>query len=65
MKMERTILERQQKTIETQFGPVRVKEVTLNGKVRLSAEYDDIAEIARRTGKPFGEIEREIAIANK
>ena len=65
MKMERTILERCQKTIETQFGPVRVKEVTLNGKVRLSAEYDDIADIARRTGKPFGEIEREIAIANK
>lgn len=65
MKMQRTILERHQKTIETQFGPVRVKEVTLNGKVRLSAEYDDIAEIAGRTGKPFGDIEREIEISNE
>ena len=65
MKMERTILERCQKTIETQFGPVRVKEVTLNGKVRLSAECDDIAEIARRTGMPFGKIEREIGITTE
>ena len=64
MEMQRTVLDRKEITVDTEWGPVRMKEVTLNGKKRLSPEYDDIAEIAGRTGKPFGDIERECIIHN-
>ena len=64
MEMQWTVLDRKEITVDTEWGPVRMKEVTLNGKKRLSPEYDDIAEIAGRTGKPFGDIERECIIHN-
>lgn len=45
--MERTVLLREADVVETEFGEVRVKRVTLpNGTKRCYAEHDSIAEIA-------------------
>ena len=50
----RAVLERSEETVETEYGPVRVKKVTGWGVSRSKAEYEDIAKIAR---------EREISLA--
>ena len=42
--------------IDTPWGKVKAKGVLINGKKRLYPEYDDVAEICRRTGKPFFEV---------
>ncbi|MBQ7745860.1 MAG: nickel pincer cofactor biosynthesis protein LarC [Spirochaetia bacterium] len=54
--MERTVLERQIEEIDTPWGKVKTKGVLINGKKRLYPEYDSIAAICRRTGKPFFEV---------
>lgn len=60
-RMERTVLPRETSTVETSYGPVRVKTVTLpDGSRRTKPEYDDVAAAARAAGKPFNEIAREI-----
>ena len=59
--MERTVLPREEATVRTSLGPVRVKTVTLpDGTRRSKPESDDIAQIAARTGRPFIEIDREL-----
>ena len=57
LKMERAVLPREIRTVETSLGAVRVKTVTLpEGGRRSYPEYDDVAELCRATGKPFPEV---------
>lgn len=44
---ERYILDRTERTLETQYGPVRCKEVSGYGVCRSKLEYEDLARIAR------------------
>ena len=46
----RHTLQRQERTVETESGPVRVKESSGWGVTRNKAEYEDLAEIARAKG---------------
>ena len=46
----RHTLQRQERTVETESGPVRVKESSGWGVTRNKAEYEDLAEIARTKG---------------
>jgi uncharacterized protein (TIGR00299 family) protein len=54
----RHLLSRTVRTMETVYGPVRVKEVQLDGTVRVRAEYDDLLRIARERGLPLPEVAR-------
>lgn len=56
MKMERSVLRREICEVETSMGPVRVKVCQLFSGVRYYAEYEDVAELSRRYGKPYYEV---------
>ena len=56
----RYILNRDEKVIETKFGPVRVKEVTGYGVNRKKYEYEDIARIARDMKMSYQDVLDEI-----
>ena len=57
----RRILAREIVTVETPLGPVRAKVGRLDGRVlRVSAEYEDVREIARRSGLAFASVVRRI-----
>ena len=52
--MTRTCLPRRHETVETQFGPVRVKVGSMAGEdVVRSPEYEDCARLAREKSVPF------------
>ena len=53
---ERITLPRRETTVETEYGPVRVKYA--GGKCK--AEYEDLARIARETDKPLAEVRSEV-----
>ena len=48
--MRRAVLERRVETVETAFGPVRVKIASGFGVERVKYEYEDLAKIAREQG---------------
>ena len=55
--MERTALPRTFETVQTAWGEVQVKVVTLpNGTVRAYPEFDDVSRICRQTGASFGDV---------
>ena len=55
-RMERTVLARAIETVETPYGPARVKRVELpDGAVRVTPEYEDAAAIAREHGIPVAD----------
>lgn len=54
--MERYRAERVASTVATPWGSVRVK----IGAGRVRPEHDDVAEIARRTGRAYSDVAREI-----
>ena len=59
MKMERTVLKRSAKEVETPYGTLKVKECTLpDGSIRRYPEYESAASVARKTGLPLQEIYR-------
>ena len=58
--MSRYVLDRETETVSTAWGPVRVKTAEGMGVKKRKAEYDDLAEIARRTGLSLEEIRREL-----
>jgi len=49
----RKVLERESKTVDTDFGPVQVKVAYMNGYERFAPEYDDCVRIAREKGIPL------------
>ena len=50
-------------TVQTRFGPVRVKTAQGYGVTREKAEYDDLARLARESGQPLDEIRAAVAQA--
>ena len=58
---KRFVLDRTIRTVETPYGPVRVKESTGYGVTRRKLEYDDVAKIAREQGKSVAEIRAELS----
>lgn len=66
IKITRRILERQIEEIESPYGKIKVKKIFLENKIRFVPEYEDIAELARKTKKGFYDLYREIQeLANK
>ena len=52
--VERVALPRQQVTVETEYGPVRVKKASApDGSVNLAPEYEDCRRLARERGVPL------------
>ncbi len=56
VRCERSTLTRRMETLDTEFGPVRVKVSEGWGVVRRKAEYEDLARIARERGLSIGEV---------
>ena len=59
----RHLLERSESTVETPYGPVRVKRAGPNGSARVQPEYDDLLRIARERGLALAEVTRVVAAA--
>jgi uncharacterized protein (TIGR00299 family) protein len=56
---DRIVLEREQLAVATRFGRIRVKRTwDPEGRVSLSAEYDDCKRAARRAGAPLRDVVR-------
>lgn len=58
MKMERTVLPREEKTIETPFGEVRVKVCTCQGETYTYPEYESLVRLCREKGISYKEAMR-------
>ncbi|MBR3289730.1 MAG: nickel pincer cofactor biosynthesis protein LarC [Clostridia bacterium] len=58
--LRRYVLDRQIETADTVFGAIRRKTATGYGVTRCKWEYDDVAGVARKTGKTLAEIEESI-----
>lgn len=55
--VQKTMLQRQSKTVSTPYGNVRVKSaVCKNGKIKSKAEYDDCKKIAQKHNLPLAEV---------
>ena len=51
--VERRVLQRSTQSVETEYGPVRVKVARLNGRRRVAPEYEDCAGLARSCQVPI------------
>ena len=58
--LSRYTLERSVETVETSYGPVRVKTATGMGVHRRKAEYDDLAALAERNHVPLETVRGEV-----
>lgn len=56
----RFTLKRREETVETAYGPVRKKISQGHGVTRAKLEYEDLAAIAKKTGRPLEEVRKEI-----
>lgn len=56
----RFTLKRREETVETAYGPVQKKISQGHGVTRAKLEYEDLAAIAKKTGRPLEEIRKEI-----
>lgn len=56
----RFTLKRREETVETAYGPVRKKISQGHGVTRAKLEYEDLATIAKKAGRPLEEIRKEI-----
>ena len=55
------MLRREEKTVKTPLGEVRIKESFFNGKrVRVKPEFEDCKKLASKYGKSIEEISMEI-----
>lgn len=52
----RYVLAREIKTLDTPFGPVRIKESSIDGERRRTLEYDDVTRIARERKLSFAAV---------
>ena len=55
-RVTRRKLHREERTVETRFGTVKVKVVFVNDGERITPEYEDCARIAREKGVPLLEV---------
>ena len=61
--MARTILPREEVTIETSYGEVRAKKVTLpDGEVRVYPEYESVKKLAEEKNVPMREIKNKCGL---
>ena len=58
--MSRYVLRRSVETVETSYGPVRVKKAAGPGVSRSKAEYDDLAALALKHGVSLSDVRREL-----
>ncbi len=58
MEMERTVLQREIRKVQTCLGEARVKVCLLEGKERCYPEYDAVVELCRAGHMPFEEVYR-------
>ncbi len=58
--MDRAVLSRSLQSIEISGGTIRRKTASGYGAVKSKLEYDDVAEIARNTGKTLQEVKEEV-----
>lgn len=58
-KLQRYVLEREVQNIETDYGNIRCKISKGYGVIRKKYEYDDLAKIAKETGKSIEELLRD------
>ena len=57
----KSMLERKSRTVETSYGPIRVKEGLFKGKViKYKPEHDDCVRIAGEAGVPLREVYSEV-----
>ncbi len=61
--LDRFVAHREERTIETAHGPVRIKVGPPGAASRFRPEADDVARIARDTARSFRDVERELADA--
>lgn len=54
--MDRTVLNREKRTVNTAYGEMDVKVCSRDGLQRVYPEYESVAKISRDTGKPLKEI---------
>lgn len=60
-KMERTVLPREEESVDTAYGTFRVKKVTLpGGKVRTYPEHDDVVKAASEKNIPAADVWDEV-----
>ena len=52
----RHTVKRRIEAVATPLGTVRVKTATIDGQPRRTLEYDDVARIARESGRPIAEV---------
>ncbi|MYD62137.1 MAG: nickel pincer cofactor biosynthesis protein LarC [Gemmatimonadetes bacterium] len=58
--VQRHILERRTDTVQTPYGPIRVKIADIGGKQRITPEYDDCARIAREKQVPILDVYKSV-----
>ncbi len=58
--LPRYVAEREQRVIDTAYGPVRVKVGPPGASPRYRPEHDDVARIARETGRAFPDVAEEL-----
>ena len=56
MKMERTILRRKVRKVETSLGEAKIKVCGTGDDSRVYPEYESVAVISRKTGLPYQEV---------
>lgn len=56
----RMVMQRSERTVESGFGPVRIKESSGYGVKKEKPEYEDLKEISVRTGIPIRDIKNRI-----
>lgn len=64
IKLERSVLAREEATVDTPYGPARVKLCVLpDGGRRCYPEYESVAAICRRHGKSYNEVYQMVCCA--
>lgn len=58
--MERTVLARETKTVETPLGTARVKVADVYGTKRISPEYESVKSLCKESGRSFGDVYRAV-----
>ena len=54
--MERSVLQRREITVQTEYGKARVKVCELEGSSRFYPEYDSVTEICQKSGMGFPQV---------
>ena len=56
IEMDRTVLKRKEKMIDTSIGQAQIKVCQERGVVRFYPEYDSVSKLAKESGMPFSQV---------